>query len=732
MLTNTGRLRGKLRGGASGTEDYPALKNKPQINGVTLEGNQTPEDLQMKLSQLTNDAGYAKSSIVAPEYSEEATYDVGDYVTYENTLYKCNSKITTAEEWNPEHWTAVNVAEIVPTKTSELDNDSNFASIDDNSTANNKAWSASKVDSIVSGTIAVKGNPIIFDDTEVHEASISAGSATLVAVYGKQLFDANRWIGKTGVSGVSNGVITFNGTNGTSSSNNIIRVPLLPIGTYTVKVEAGDADTKYCRVIMRNDGGTLVADTGAYLALPYTATMSPFDIVRKIAVIAKHATSDSVNIGAVRVTINRGTSVGDYVSYIGQEYDNLSNPINTVIGENFIVSNSDDEMTVRYHSTINNVYLLDRINANSESIEEINTNDIIKLNNDVKCAVDACSSYGIQDKHTLSMLITTDIHSTSCIEVVNAVKYLNTIDSIDIGLCLGDEALSYYTDSAVGWVNAVQGSNKPFYNILGNHDCGNSKSLTNATTVANAFEKWVKPTTSIEGLTTPYYKVDFANHKMTLIFLNNYDTPDTIEDGQYKVSRAAEVISQTQIDWLLGVLDNVPSDYTVVIFRHSFPDANTWYDCNFASYNKTFYGATVGCYTDIIPDIVNAWKNGTSLVKTYSPQISDVTEIVTINHDFTSRGSGKFACYVVGHVHKDIVAKSTTYPDQIAIGFEATCYSEWINSDGDLPRVTNEKSQDAITVLSINTSAKLIKLARVGSNKTVRMVDRTMIAIPYT
>ena len=128
MLTNTGRLRGKIRGGASGTSEYPSLKDKPQINGVTLEGNQTPEDLQMKLSQLTNDAGYAKSSIVAPEYSEEATYDVGDYVTYENTLYKCNSKITTAEEWNPEHWTAVNVAEIIPTKTSDLENDSGYTS----------------------------------------------------------------------------------------------------------------------------------------------------------------------------------------------------------------------------------------------------------------------------------------------------------------------------------------------------------------------------------------------------------------------------------------------------------------------------------------------------------------------------------------------------------------------------------------------------------------------------
>ena len=262
MLTNTGRLRGKIRGGASGTSEYPSLKDKPQINGVTLEGNQTPEDLQMKLSQLTNDAGYAKSSIVAPEYSEEATYDVGDYVTYENTLYKCNSEITTAEEWNPEHWTAVNVAEIIPTKTSdlendsgyvnssivanpydetttyavgayvthennlykcntaittaeewnaehwtlvdvisaiptktsELDNDSNFASIDDTSTANDKAWSAGKIEGYTSSKYST-----LFEN--------------LMGDVGK-FSPTNTWYSTAGATGYSatKGVATFTST----------------------------------------------------------------------------------------------------------------------------------------------------------------------------------------------------------------------------------------------------------------------------------------------------------------------------------------------------------------------------------------------------------------------------------------------------------------------------------------------------------------------------------------
>ena len=695
-----------------GAPDEGGITSQSEINNLN---RQITDEVDRILPDMVDEIAEPIVRELVPEVVGDNYYDKGE----------TNDKFATKKALEE-------VSGDIPTKTSELTNDSNFAEIDDTSTSSDKAWSASKASGVVSGTIRVKGNPLIFEDSEVHTAEITAENATLVAVYGKQLFNADRWSGKTGVSGVSNGVITFNGQNTTSSSNNVIRVPMLPPATYTVKVEAMDENTKYCRVIFRNDAGGSVADIGNYRALPFTATLSPFDIVRKMSIIAKHETSDSVNIGAVRVTINRGMSVGDYAPYIGNEYSNLPEPIQTVIGENFIVCNSDSEMTLNYYSTINSAYLLERVNKNAEDIDVINKSDIIKFNQDVRGDVDACSSYGIQNAHTLSMLIATDVHSTSCIEIVNMVKYLNAMDSIDIGLCLGDEANAYYTDSSAGWVNAVKGSNKPFYNILGNHDLGNGKSLTNATTVENAFKKWVKETTSIEGLTTPYYKVDFAEHKTTLIFLNNYDVPDTIEDGQYKVSRAAEVVSQTQIDWLLGVLDSVPSDYTIIIFRHSFPDANTWYDCNFSMYSRTMYGATVGCYTDIIPDIVNAWKNGTALSKTYAPQISDVTESVTINHDFSSRGKGKFACYVVGHIHKDVVAKSTTYPEQIAIGFEATCYAEWINNNGDLPRVENEKSQDALTVLSLDTDHKLIRLVRVGSNKSVRMVDRTSIALSYT
>lgn len=38
-------------------------------------------------------------------YNSSSTYKVGDLVIYNNSLYKCNTDIATAEEWNASHWT---------------------------------------------------------------------------------------------------------------------------------------------------------------------------------------------------------------------------------------------------------------------------------------------------------------------------------------------------------------------------------------------------------------------------------------------------------------------------------------------------------------------------------------------------------------------------------------------------------------------------------------------------
>ena len=48
---------------------------------------------------------------IAAEYSASSTYAVGEYVMYNNALYRCTTAITTAEAWTAAHWTAAKIGE---------------------------------------------------------------------------------------------------------------------------------------------------------------------------------------------------------------------------------------------------------------------------------------------------------------------------------------------------------------------------------------------------------------------------------------------------------------------------------------------------------------------------------------------------------------------------------------------------------------------------------------------
>lgn len=58
---------------------------------------------------LTDISGFADN--LSDEYDPTATYAVGDLCIHSNTLYRCNTAITTAEAWNSIHWTQTTVDE---------------------------------------------------------------------------------------------------------------------------------------------------------------------------------------------------------------------------------------------------------------------------------------------------------------------------------------------------------------------------------------------------------------------------------------------------------------------------------------------------------------------------------------------------------------------------------------------------------------------------------------------
>ena len=57
---------GGTGGGGGGTTDYNNLQNQPQINGVTLKGNKTSDDLKITADILQIDHGTADTTFTLP------------------------------------------------------------------------------------------------------------------------------------------------------------------------------------------------------------------------------------------------------------------------------------------------------------------------------------------------------------------------------------------------------------------------------------------------------------------------------------------------------------------------------------------------------------------------------------------------------------------------------------------------------------------------------------------
>ena len=173
--------------------NYNDFDHKPQINGVELIGNKTSEDLGIdiptKTSELENDSGFITEADV-PTKTSELQNDSGfitsaDVPTKTSELQNDSGFITSADVPTKtselQNDSGFITSADVPTKTSELDNDSGFITgddyydkseidtalsakadksdtytktetdnkivglIDDTTTANNKAWSSSKI-----------------------------------------------------------------------------------------------------------------------------------------------------------------------------------------------------------------------------------------------------------------------------------------------------------------------------------------------------------------------------------------------------------------------------------------------------------------------------------------------------------------------------------------------------------------------------------------------------------
>lgn len=86
---------------------FPGLPNRYVIPQVEVDSSLTQQGKAAD-AKVTGDALMAN---IAPAYDASSTYAVGEYVMYNNALYRCTTAITTAEAWTAAHWTAAKIGE---------------------------------------------------------------------------------------------------------------------------------------------------------------------------------------------------------------------------------------------------------------------------------------------------------------------------------------------------------------------------------------------------------------------------------------------------------------------------------------------------------------------------------------------------------------------------------------------------------------------------------------------
>ena len=179
---------------ASGDVDYEQINNKPSINGVELVGNKTSDDLKLetgkvdgvKVNGVLQTIANRIVNIIVPTKTSELTNDSGFLTTHQNI-----SNLASKDELSA---TATAIVGSIPTKISDLTDDSSFitqADIDNkvdkvagkglstndytNADRSEVAKIANKQDKLVSGdNIDINGNKISANLTNIAYADLKS------------------------------------------------------------------------------------------------------------------------------------------------------------------------------------------------------------------------------------------------------------------------------------------------------------------------------------------------------------------------------------------------------------------------------------------------------------------------------------------------------------------------------------------------------------------------------
>ena len=381
----------------------------------------------------------------------------------------------------------------------------------------------------------------------------------------------------------------------------------------------------------------------------------------------------------------------------------------------------------------------------------------------------AASQYGKLSNtgRNIQFCMVSDSHSDNN-SVNNAIRITNECDFLDFVIHCGDIVGSNFTDSVATTdktnFNTSYGlSKKPMFIVIGNHDVGNSKTVSLCANHEEAYSQWIKPMVDAglipenteeqpnADVSHPYHKnyyyKDFASYKLRMIVLYEFDDNLDLVEGSsttYRIQRGMRVIRQEQAQWFLDSLESTPAGYRIVVALHqAWSKNNKVVASKFSQKNVNKLTPQSHMESDFIADAVNAYMNkevfdynvvfdgDASYLNTFTDD-SWKSYAYNVNKDFSSV-QGIFHCYIGGHSHKDVVLQHTIYPKQkqvIVIDANSTYYRQSINNDirrinivtnTDTNKQRNKITHPALnclTTVSVDANLNMIRLTKLGIRRT--------------
>lgn len=338
----------------------------------------------------------------------------------------------------------------------------------------------------------------------------------------------------------------------------------------------------------------------------------------------------------------------------------------------------------------------------------------------------------LQNKNTFSFAFITDLHLDFAKDVqkqmynriCKAIKYLSNNDNIMCVVMGGDNVDNVWfneTGSSIKWNKyatqfvrreLLEHCDVPLLIGTGNHDDNsiydsayNGESLNENNQehiptktvydyeLYNYYCKFNENSNVVfGGKGKMYYYIDFPSQKIRLFVLNSIDIPYELNEhnalqytGQWTYGYRNEQLNFVANALKFSDKDN-PSEWSVIITKH-------------ISINPSYFGNGIMHNNDILVNILNAYKNGSSYVA--SSQDGDFPYDINVNYNNIQ---GIIISDIAGHQHQDINGIYENIP------FIGTTTARYENRNEPSGEVTNT----SFDIFTIDTENRTIKATRFG------------------